>query len=204
MCGTCPEPGVSAVIWALLQSAPDMSTVTDMREPPCGDLGVDAYTDGLTVLRSRGVVGWVAVLILILAAIQVNTALAYADYPLHGRGNATDPSVQSGTASAQANSQSDPPFSGTVFIDPDIITPSDPSTLIDVTYAGRGERTMFDRRPADWVVLDAYLFNARFDDGLSSEIQVNPEFGSVPAAESAANKYARIIGQYADRSKDRC
>ena len=54
---------------------------------------------------------------------------------------------------------------------------------------------MFDRRPADWVVLDAYLFNARFDDGLSSEVQVNPEFGSVPAAESAANKYARIIGQ---------
>ena len=39
------------------------------------------------------------------------------------------------------------------------------------------------------------MFNARFDDGLSSEIQVNPEFGSVPAAESAANKYARIIGQ---------
>ena len=54
---------------------------------------------------------------------------------------------------------------------------------------------MFDRRPDDWVVLDAYLFDARFDDGLSSEIQVNPEFGSVPAAEAAANKYARMIGQ---------
>ena len=43
---------------------------------------------------------------------------------------------------------------------------------------------MFDRRPADWVVLNAYLFDARFDDGLSSEVQVNPEFGSVPAVKT--------------------
>ena len=88
-----------------------------------------------------------------------------------------------------------PPYQGTVFVDPDVITPSDPSSLIGVTYAGRGARTMFDRRPADWVELNAYLFDARFDDGLSSEIQVNPEFGSVPAAQAAANKYARMIGQ---------
>ena len=132
-------------------------------------------------------VGWIAVLILILPAIQENPVLADIGYPPYSGDTATGKSVQKDTAS--------PPFAGTVFIDPDVITPSDPSSLIDVTYAGRGERTMFDRRPADWVVLDAYLFNARFDDGLSSEVQVNPEFGSVLAAQAAANKYARMIGQ---------
>ena len=54
---------------------------------------------------------------------------------------------------------------------------------------------MFDRRPADWIIINAYLFNARFDDGLNSEIQVNPEFESVPAAQGVADKYARMIGQ---------
>ena len=54
---------------------------------------------------------------------------------------------------------------------------------------------MFDRRPADWVTLNAYLFNARFDDGLNSEFQVNPEFGSVLAAQVVADRYARMIGQ---------
>ena len=88
-----------------------------------------------------------------------------------------------------------PPFWGTVWIDPDIITPSDPTALEDITAAGRGQRTMFDRRVKDWITINAYLFNARFDDGLTTEIQVNPEFGSVSAAMVEANKYGRAIGQ---------
>ena len=39
-----------------------------------------------------------------------------------------------------------PPFSGTIFIDPDIITDADPSVYSGMTYAGRASRTMFDRR----------------------------------------------------------
>ena len=140
-----------------------------------------------TVLPSRGVAGRVAFLILTLAAIQESTALAHIGYPPYDQDVATEKPDQSDTAS--------PPYQGTVFVDPDVITPSDPSSLIGVTYAGRGARTMFDRRPADWVVLNAYLFDARFDDGLNSEIQVNPEFESVPAAQAAADKYARMIGQ---------
>lgn len=94
-----------------------------------------------------------------------------------------------------ATSTDVPPYTGTVFIDPDVIVPSDPSALLDMTYAGRGERTMYDRRTADWVVLDAYLFDARFSDGLGSEVQVNPEFGSVAAAERVAAKYAHMLGR---------
>ena len=82
----------------------------------------------------------------------------------------------------QSTDQTDPPYAGTVWIDPDIIMPSDLTALASVTGAGRGRRTMFDRRVKDRIVVDAYLFLARFDDGLTAEIQVNPEFGSVSAA----------------------
>ncbi|MFK7981989.1 MAG: T9SS type A sorting domain-containing protein [Saprospiraceae bacterium] len=88
-----------------------------------------------------------------------------------------------------------PPFGGTIFLDPDIITPEDPTTFLKLEDAGRGIRTMFDRRVNDWINVNAYLFNATFDDGLSTEIQVNPEFGGTEAALSEAEKYAPFIGQ---------
>ena len=89
-----------------------------------------------------------------------------------------------------------PPFYGTIFIDPDIITPDDPTTFLDLNYAGTGSRTMYDRRNGGaWVTLVSYLFNARFDDDQTIEIQVNPEFGTKELAESFAIKFAPVIGR---------
>lgn len=88
-----------------------------------------------------------------------------------------------------------PPFSGTIFIAPDVLTASDPTTLLGISYAGRGMRRMFDRRVNTWTVVDAYLLDASFDDGLKCEIQVNPEFGSSDAAQLEADKYASVIGR---------
>ena len=88
-----------------------------------------------------------------------------------------------------------PPFGGTIFIDPDIVTPSDPSTFVGLTDTGQASRTMFDRRVDGWVTLEPYLFDATFSDGLTVEMQVNPEFGSVDAARAEAETYARAIGQ---------
>ena len=90
---------------------------------------------------------------------------------------------------------SDPPFSGTIFIDPDIITSSDPTAFQSVSYSGQALRTMFDRRVNNWINVNAYLFNARFDDGLTFEIQVNPEFGDSSAAMLEAQKYGEVIGR---------
>ena len=39
-----------------------------------------------------------------------------------------------------------PPFLGTVFVDGDIITPSDPSSFIKITSIPSDSRIMFDRR----------------------------------------------------------
>jgi hypothetical protein len=54
---------------------------------------------------------------------------------------------------------------------------------------------VFDRRPAAWVQVDGYLFEVSFDDGTTSEFIVNPEFGSVAAAQGHVERYARPIGQ---------
>ena len=88
-----------------------------------------------------------------------------------------------------------PPFSGTIFIDPDIITAADPTTFVGLTAKGQGLRSMFDRRVGAFVQLQAYLFDATFSDGLMAEVQVNPEFGSVDAARAYAEKYAPAIGR---------
>lgn len=87
------------------------------------------------------------------------------------------------------------PYSGTIFIDPDIITSSAPSSIQSTTYSGQGMVTMFDRRVNNWVTVNAYLFDVIWDDGLTSIAQINPEFGSVANATIEAEKYAFLIGQ---------
>lgn len=88
-----------------------------------------------------------------------------------------------------------PPFGGTIFIDPDIITSADPTSFSDLTFMGQGPRTMFDRRVDTWITVDAFLFHATFDDGLAMEIQVNPEFLSPEASQVEAEFYAGAIGR---------
>ena len=92
-------------------------------------------------------------------------------------------------------SYSQPPYSGTIFIDPDIITSSDPSSIQSTTYNNLGMVTMYDRRVNTWVTVNAYLFDIIWDDGLTSIAQINIEFGSVESATAEAEKYAFLIGQ---------
>lgn len=94
------------------------------------------------------------------------------------------------TATAQQ-----PPYEGTVFIDPDLILSSDPSTFNGLVATGSGTRNMFDRRLNAFANFNAFLFEARFEDEASIEIQVNPEFGSAAEAFAIASFYARVIGQ---------
>lgn len=88
-----------------------------------------------------------------------------------------------------------PPYSGTIFIDPDIIISSDPSAIQSTTYTGRGQRTVYDRRVNNWISVNGFLFNVIWNDGITSEAIVNPEFGTLDSARVEAERYARIIGQ---------
>ncbi len=91
--------------------------------------------------------------------------------------------------------ESKPAYSGTIFIDKDIITSTDSSTFKVAIYSGIGQREMFDRRVDGWTTINAYLFNASFNDGLICEIQVNPEFGTPDDALAEALKYGEEIGR---------
>ena len=67
-----------------------------------------------------------------------------------------------------------PPFAGTVWVTPDILDASDPTSLRGITYTGRGQRLIYDRRPDQgWVTVDAYLFDAEYD-GQSTGIPGEP------------------------------
>ena len=92
--------------------------------------------------------------------------------------------------------RANPPYRGTVHdIDAEIITDLDATALLGLEYTGRGNRTVFDRRPNSWVEIDAFLFDARFDNGAVIEVQVNPEFGDRSGAEQQAQRYAAAIGR---------
>jgi len=62
------------------------------------------------------------------------------------------------------------PFSISAYIDSTVIKNSDYSTLQSVTYSGEGFRWVFDRRIDDWENLSVYLFDAIFDDGITTEM----------------------------------
>ena len=70
----------------------------------------------------------------------------------------------------------EPPYWGTIFVSSEIVTASDPSCFESIEERGIGMRTMYDRRIPGWTRQQAFLFHAAYDDGLSLEVQVNPEF----------------------------
>lgn len=97
-------------------------------------------------------------------------------------------------ATFQAEGQATPPFRGTVWVTPDILVSSDPTSFDTLTYLGRGMREVYDRRISRWVTVNAYLFDAKFG-ARTMEFQVNPEFGSVVAARTEVNKFTEAIGR---------
>ena len=80
-----------------------------------------------------------------------------------------------------------PPYQGTVSTTPNLLGPADPTSLQSVTYLGRGERVIYDRRAGAWITTNAYLFSVRYE-GADLEFQVNPEFGSSAAARQRGRK----------------
>ena len=88
-----------------------------------------------------------------------------------------------------------PPYSGTIFVSSEIITPTDPTTYSGLQDAGQKMVVMYDRRISNWATTYAYIFKASYDDGLTIDVQINPEFGSVDVARTTAEFYARYVGQ---------
>ena len=88
----------------------------------------------------------------------------------------------------------EPPYAGTVFITPRMIEPSDPTSLRSVTYVGRADRSVFDRRVGSHETVNVFLFEAEFGDRVV-DIEVNPEFGTREAARAEVDRYAAPLGR---------
>ncbi|MDE0476119.1 MAG: carboxypeptidase regulatory-like domain-containing protein [Gammaproteobacteria bacterium] len=88
----------------------------------------------------------------------------------------------------------EPPYAGTVFITPRMIEPSDPTSLRNVTYVGRADRSVFDRRVGSHETVNVFLFEAEFADRVV-DIEVNPEFGTREAARAEVDRYASPLGR---------
>lgn len=117
--------------------------------------------------------------------------------PVDGRAGIDAPSVADagcGALTQVPSPPSDPPWSGTAFIAPELLTDADPTAFIDLTYAGQSPRQMYDRRSESFITVDAHLFPARFGATTTVEIQVNPEFDRA-TAEVEARRYATVIGR---------
>lgn len=95
----------------------------------------------------------------------------------------------------QLSGDAAPPFSGTIFLDADIVTPADPSAFFSASYVGIGRRQVYDRRVNAFATMDMHLVKATYYDDRIIEAQVNPEFGSQEEALVQAEKYARLVGQ---------
>ena len=93
------------------------------------------------------------------------------------------------------SAHAEPPFAGTIFLDGDILLDRDPATFTHLVEPGQEMRRMFDRRVNGRVSVNAFLFNASYSDGLVTEIQVNPEFGTRAAAFEQASRFAPVIGR---------
>lgn len=97
---------------------------------------------------------------------------------------------------SRRNKKIDPPYGGTIFIDPDIILEdSDPSTFLSSSYSKTEERLVFDRRTGSYYITDVYVYNAEFENGCKTvEFQVNTEFSREEADEYVA-MYGYYVGQ---------
>ena len=63
-----------------------------------------------------------------------------------------------------------------------------------ITYAGRGERSVPDRRHDGRPTINAYLFHVSYGKHVV-EFRVNPEFGSQKAAQAEVEAYGHVLGQ---------
>ena len=83
-----------------------------------------------------------------------------------------------------------------LWMNPNVITPADPSWLRSVEYVGRGEREFWDHLSNGWVTRNVYLFDVQYGarQGVT-EFQLHPEYGSREAAQEQVDVYAPMLGR---------
>ena len=84
----------------------------------------------------------------------------------------------------------------------DLIETSDPTAFVCLDYDGRVPRAIWDKRVDSEPTVEAYAHTARFADGLTTQVAVNPEFGSEAAARAEAVYHMTALGRIPTRLRE--
>ena len=93
-----------------------------------------------------------------------------------------------------------PPFTGTAWVSPDLITPEDPTALSEAPeYRGIEYRNVPDRRVIyvhgeEQIPHEVHVYRSRYIDDVEVEVFVNTEF-EIAEANALARRYASMLGQ---------
>ena len=101
----------------------------------------------------------------------------------------------SSSSSSSSGAPGQPPHQGTVFLDPDIIRPGDPSGYMDMTHMGQAQRRAWHSEHSATISFNAYIYVLRFSDSPSVEISVEDSVGSESVARAEAERLAIPLGQ---------
>ena len=84
----------------------------------------------------------------------------------------------------------------------DLIETGDPTAFVCLDSGGRASREIWDKRVDGEPTVEAYTFTARFADGLTVQVNVNPEFGSEAAARAEATYHMTALGRIPTRLRE--
>ena len=88
----------------------------------------------------------------------------------------------------------EPPFAGTMWDLPDLITSSDYTIYSTSSYQGIETRLFYDKSIPDFINYPAHIYKVKFGDGLSVDFEIYSEF-TEDEANSIKQKYAPLMGQ---------
>ena len=91
----------------------------------------------------------------------------------------------------------EPPFGGTTFISPDVITEADPTALRSVVYTGRGERVIWDYRVFDCSARgrsSAAIGSTRASRSTRARVRSTSAAGSSKRSCSTRQRTCRLMG----------
>ena len=88
----------------------------------------------------------------------------------------------------------DPPFAGTMWDLPDLITSSDYTVYSSSSYQGILDKLFYDKSIPDFITYPAHVYEVNFGDGLSVDFEIYSEFTQEEAS-ILEQKYAPLMGQ---------
>jgi len=88
----------------------------------------------------------------------------------------------------------EPPFNGTLWDLPDLISSSDYTIYSNSVYEGIETRLFYDTSMSDFIDYPAHIYNVSFGDGLNLDFEIITEFSEQDASE-IHQEYAPLIGQ---------